>query len=124
MARISVGASNRYNSNSRLQSQTSGLFVPTNYSFENSIGVVATTNLLAQRKVNSAFGYLDVDYKKMVYLSVQEEMTGPLLYKNQTIPISILLLHWVLFHQLCSSFRNLFLLQSSEGRGPGYLLTI
>jgi len=67
---LSVGASNRYNSNSRLQSQTSGLFVPTNYSFDNSIGIVTTTNLLAQRKVNSAFGYLDVDYKKMVYLSV------------------------------------------------------
>ena len=67
---LSVGASNRYNSNSYLQGQTSGLFVPKDYSFENSIGVVTTVNRLAQRKVNSAFGYLDVDYKKMIYLSL------------------------------------------------------
>jgi len=67
---LSVGASNRYNSNSYLQSQTSGLFVPKDYSFENSIGVVSSIDRLAQRKVNSAFGYLDVDYKKMVYLGV------------------------------------------------------
>jgi len=66
----SAGVSNRYNSNTNLSSGTSGLSVPADYNLGNSIGVVTTSNLLAQRKVNSVFGYIDADYKKMIYLSL------------------------------------------------------
>lgn len=67
---LSAGVSNRYNSNSGLFSQTSGLYVPKAYSLSNSIGAISSTNRLAQRKVNSVFGYLDADYKRMVFLSL------------------------------------------------------
>ena len=69
-ATISAGASNRYNSNSSLFSQTNGLNVPVNYNLGNTVGALRSTNQLAQRMVKSVFGYIDVDYKKMVYVGV------------------------------------------------------
>src|SRR4030095_9450835 len=64
------GASSRYNHNSNLFSQTNGLNVPANYNLANTVGAVVTTNLMAERMVNSVFGYLDFDYRKMVFLGV------------------------------------------------------
>jgi TonB-linked SusC/RagA family outer membrane protein len=69
-ATISAGASSRYNSNSYLSSQTTGLNVPADYNLDNTIGAVRSTNRKAEKMVNSVFGYLDVDYKKMIYLGV------------------------------------------------------
>lgn len=69
-ATVSAGVSSRYNSNSQLASQTNGLYVPKGYNLGNSVGAIVSTNLLAQRKVNSVFGYLDMDYRRMIFLSV------------------------------------------------------
>ena len=69
-ATLSVGGSNRYNSSSYLNSQTAGLNVPEIYNLGNSIGPVRSLNERAEKKVNSYFGYLDLDYKQMVYASV------------------------------------------------------
>ena len=83
---VSVGASSRYNSNSNLFSQTNGLNVPVNYNLDNTIGAVRTTNRRAERKVNSAFGYIDVDYKKMIYLGVtaRNDVTSTLQKPNNS----------------------------------------
>ncbi len=67
-ATISAGASSRYNSSSYLFSQTNGLNVPRNYNLDNTVGAVRSTNQLAEKKVNSFFGYLDVDYKSMIFV--------------------------------------------------------
>lgn len=67
---ISAGASSRYNSNSNLFSQTNGLNVPENYNLANTVGAVRTTNQRAERMVNSVFGYIDADYKRMVYVGL------------------------------------------------------
>lgn len=67
---LSAGASSRYNSSSNLFSQTTGLNVPANYNLANTVGAVRSTNLRAERSVNSVFGYLDADYKNMVYLGL------------------------------------------------------
>jgi TonB-linked SusC/RagA family outer membrane protein len=67
---ISVGGSSRFNSNSNLFSQTNGLNVPVNYNLANTIGALRTTNQLAERMVNSVFGYIDADYKNMVFLGL------------------------------------------------------
>ncbi|MBI1782198.1 MAG: SusC/RagA family TonB-linked outer membrane protein [Sphingobacteriales bacterium] len=67
-ATVSVGASSRYTSANNLNSQTNGLNVPVNYNLGNSKGAVVTTNRSAEKKVNSAFGYVDVDYKKMIFV--------------------------------------------------------
>ena len=67
---LSVGASSRYNSNSNLASQTNGLNVPVNYNLGNTIGAVRSTNFKAEKMVNSYFGYLDADYKNMVFVGV------------------------------------------------------
>ena len=69
-ATISGGVSSRYNNNSYLYSKTNGLNVPVNYNLANTIGAVYTENFKAERQVNSVFGYADIDYKKMVFLSV------------------------------------------------------
>ena len=83
---VSVGASSRYNSNSNLFSQTNGLNVPVNYNLDNTIGAVRTTNRRAERKVNSAFGYIDADYKKMIYLGVtaRNDVTSTLQKPNNS----------------------------------------
>lgn len=65
---VSVGASSRFNSNSNLFSQTNGLNVPVNYNLANTVGALRTTNQKAERMVNSVFGYVDLDYKNMVFL--------------------------------------------------------
>ncbi|MGZ8536916.1 MAG: SusC/RagA family TonB-linked outer membrane protein [Flavisolibacter sp.] len=67
---FSVGGSSRFNSNSNLFSQTNGLNVPVNYNLANTIGALRTTNQLAERMVNSVFGYIDADYKNMIYLGL------------------------------------------------------
>jgi TonB-linked SusC/RagA family outer membrane protein len=67
---LAAGASNRYNNISNLYSRTTGLNVPADYNLDNTIGAVFTSNQRAEKKVNSAFGYLDVDYKQMVYLGL------------------------------------------------------
>jgi hypothetical protein len=84
---------------------------------------VSSIDRLAQRKVNSAFGYLDVDYKKMVYLSVTGRNDGPLPAKTKQfllLPSASL----GVIPSTCSNFPNLFPLQSSGEHGPGFLLTI
>jgi TonB-linked SusC/RagA family outer membrane protein len=67
-ATVSAGASSRYNNNNNLFSQTNGLNVPADYNLDNTVGAVITHNLKAERMVNSVFGYLDMDYKKMVFV--------------------------------------------------------
>jgi len=67
---VSLGASSRYNNNSNLFSQTNGLNVPADYNLDNTVGAVVTHNLKAERMVNSVFGYLDMDYRKMVFVGV------------------------------------------------------
>jgi hypothetical protein len=34
------------------------------------VGAVRSSNLKAERKVNSVYGYIDVDYKNMIYLGL------------------------------------------------------
>jgi len=65
---LSAGGSSRFNSISNLFSQTTGLNVPADYNLDNTVGAVRTTNRKAEKMVNSVFGYLDADYKQMVYL--------------------------------------------------------
>jgi TonB-linked SusC/RagA family outer membrane protein len=67
---LSVGASSRYNESSYLNSQTNGLNVPVNYNLDNTVGAVRSTNRRAEKMVNSVFGYLDVDYKNMIYVGL------------------------------------------------------
>jgi TonB-linked SusC/RagA family outer membrane protein len=69
-ATVSAGASNRYNDNSYVDAATVGLNVPALYTLSNSIAPVTSVNKLAQRMVNSAFGYADVDYKRMIFLGL------------------------------------------------------
>jgi hypothetical protein len=42
--------------------------VPTLYNLDNTVGPVVSTDRLAERKINSLFGYFDVDYKQMIFL--------------------------------------------------------
>lgn len=67
---ISAGASSRFNDNSNLFSQTNGLNVPVNYNLGNTVGALRTTNLEAERLVNSVFGYVDADYRNMVFIGL------------------------------------------------------
>ncbi|HTG57406.1 MAG TPA: hypothetical protein VL943_14110, partial [Niabella sp.] len=67
-ATASVGGSSRYNNNNYLNSKTNGLNVPELYNLSNSTGPVTSTNGRAARKVNSLFGYVDLDYKQMIFL--------------------------------------------------------
>lgn len=67
---ISAGASNRFNNNNYLDVATVGLNVPALYTLSNSIAPVTPMNKLAQKMVNSVYGYADVDYKNMVFLGV------------------------------------------------------
>jgi TonB-linked SusC/RagA family outer membrane protein len=69
-ATVSAGASSRYNTSSYVDAATVGLNVPALYTLSNSIAPVTTVNKLAQKMVNSAFGYADIDYKNMIFLSV------------------------------------------------------
>jgi hypothetical protein len=82
----SIGASSRYNSSSNLYSVTNGLNVPVNYNLGNTIGPVRSTNQRAEKLVNSAFGYIDADYKGMVYLGLtgRTDKTSTLLPPNDS----------------------------------------
>lgn len=83
---LSAGGSSRYNSSSNLYSQTNGLNVPANYNLANTNGAVQTTNKKAEKMVNSLMGYLDVDYRNMVYLSVtgRKDVTSSLQKPNNS----------------------------------------
>ena len=83
---LSAGASSRYNSNSYLFSQTNGLNVPVDYNLDNTIGALRTTNRRAEKMVNSVFGYLDADYKKMIYLGLtgRNDITSSLQKPNNS----------------------------------------
>jgi hypothetical protein len=85
-ATVSAGASSRFNSNGNLFSQTNGLNVPVNYNLSNTIGAVRSTNLRAEKKVNSVFGYLDADYKNMVFIGVtaRKDITSTLQKPNNS----------------------------------------
>lgn len=85
-ATLSAGGSSRYNSSSNLYSQTTGLNVPVNYNLANTVGAVRSTNLRAEKMVNSVFGYLDADYKNMVYLGItgRNDVTSTLQRPNNT----------------------------------------
>src|SRR5688500_3343805 len=63
-----AGAGTRYNNNSYLAARTNGLNVPVLYNLDNPVGPVVRQNRHAERKINSLFGYVDVDYKQMVFL--------------------------------------------------------
>lgn len=69
-ATFSAGVSNRYNKNGYLSANTNGLNVPALYNLDNTVGAVSATNRNAERKVNSIFGYLDLDYKQMIFLGI------------------------------------------------------
>lgn len=69
-ATVSAGASSRYNDNSYIDVATVGLNVPALYTLTNSISPVTPVNKLAQKMVNSAFGYIDIDYKRMIYIGI------------------------------------------------------
>lgn len=69
-ATVSGGGSIRYNSNSYLTSKTNGLNVPTLYNLDNTVGPVSASNRRAERKVTSVYGYVDLDYKQMVFVSL------------------------------------------------------
>jgi TonB-linked SusC/RagA family outer membrane protein len=83
---LSAGASSRYNSSSNLFAQTTGLNVPANYNLANTVGAARSTNLQAEKKVNSLFGYLDADYKNMVFLGItgRNDITSTLLKPNNS----------------------------------------
>jgi len=83
---ISGGASSRFNSNSYLFSETTGLNVPADYNLDNTIGSVTTTNQKAERMVNSVFGYLDADYKQKVFVGVtgRNDITSTLQRPNNS----------------------------------------
>lgn len=67
---LSGGASHRFNSYSGSSSNTVGLNIPDFYNLSNSISPAQTSNFLYEKEVKSAYGYADLNYKRMVYLSV------------------------------------------------------
>lgn len=85
-ATVSAGGSSRYSNISNLYSKTNGLNVPADYSLNNSVGAVYTNNLRAEQMVNSVFGYVDIDYKKMFYLGItgRNDMTSTLQKPNNS----------------------------------------
>lgn len=82
----SAGASTRYNNNSYLSSRTNGLNVPVLYNLDNTVGPVVSANRRAERKINSVFGYVDLDYKQMVFLgaTVRSDYTTALQKPNNS----------------------------------------
>ncbi|MEI9947000.1 MAG: SusC/RagA family TonB-linked outer membrane protein [Chitinophagaceae bacterium] len=82
----SLGGSTRYTSSSYSYSRTNGLSVPTNYNFGNSTNAVITTNEKREKAVKSFFGYVDIDYKRMIYLGVtaRNDVTTSLKKPNNT----------------------------------------
>jgi TonB-linked SusC/RagA family outer membrane protein len=82
----SAGASSRYNNNSYLSSRTNGLNVPVLYNLDNTVGPVVSANRRAERKINSVFGYIDADYKQMVFLgaTARQDYTSTLQKPNNS----------------------------------------
>jgi TonB-linked SusC/RagA family outer membrane protein len=69
-ATFSIGGSHRFNSNRGHSSRTAGLNVPGFFNLENSIAPVTSTSILDEKEVSSAYGYIDLNYNRMIYLSV------------------------------------------------------
>ncbi len=68
---VSAGASSRYDQTKGLYSNTvGGLAVPNNYTLENTRDPLYSTNYLTEKQYQSLFGYSDISYKNMIYLSV------------------------------------------------------
>ncbi|HEV7621088.1 MAG TPA: TonB-dependent receptor plug domain-containing protein, partial [Flavisolibacter sp.] len=85
-ATVSVGGSNRYNNSKYEDVTTVGLNVPALYTLNNSISPVIALNKLADKMVNSVFGYTDLDYKRMIFLSItgRQDWTTTLQKPNNT----------------------------------------
>jgi TonB-linked SusC/RagA family outer membrane protein len=66
----SAGGSHRFNAYSASRSRTVGLNIPDFYNLSNSISPVTSSNTLTEKEVKSAYGYVDVNYKRMIYLSL------------------------------------------------------
>ena len=70
-ATVSAGGSNLYTQSKRFDGNTQGgLSVPAFYNLSNSINTQISLNKLAEKQVTSAYGYADISYKTMVYVSV------------------------------------------------------
>lgn len=82
----SVGGSSRYTTASYSNAKTNGLSVPTNYNFANSINAVTTINQRREKMVNSVFGYIDADYKRIIYLGItaRNDVTSSLQKPNNS----------------------------------------
>ncbi|MBL7740928.1 MAG: SusC/RagA family TonB-linked outer membrane protein [Chitinophagaceae bacterium] len=66
----SLGGSSRFTTAGYSYSKTNGLSVPASYNFANSTNAVTTVNQRREKMVNSVFGYVDADYKRMIYLGI------------------------------------------------------
>jgi len=70
-ATISAGGSNLYTQSKRFDGSTQGgLNVPAFYNLSNSINTQTSLNKLAEKQVTSAYGYIDLGYRNMAYLSL------------------------------------------------------
>jgi len=67
---LSAGGNSRWEEHNYLYSRTSGLNIPGFYNLSNSTGDVLASNSLRQKKVNSLYGTLDLNYKKTVFLGI------------------------------------------------------
>ncbi|TKK71879.1 SusC/RagA family TonB-linked outer membrane protein [Ilyomonas limi] len=68
---VSAGASSRFDQANGLYSNTvGGLAVPNNYTLANTRDPLNSTNYLNEKQYMSLFGYSDISYKNIVYLSL------------------------------------------------------
>lgn len=67
---ISAGASHRFNRATDQYAKTAGLNVPKFYNLSNSIKDIVNENNLYEKEVKSAYGFIDLNYDRKVYLSV------------------------------------------------------
>ncbi len=66
----SGGASHRFTSYSEQASRTVGLNIPGFYNLSNSISPAQTSNFLEEEEVKSLLGYVDMNFKHIVYLGL------------------------------------------------------
>ena len=68
---VSAGASSRYDRADSLYANTvGGLAVPNNYTLENTRDPLFSRNALTEKQYQSLFGYTDLSYKNMIYVSL------------------------------------------------------
>jgi TonB-linked SusC/RagA family outer membrane protein len=65
---LTAGGNNRWEEHNYLYARTTGLNIPGFYNLSNSTGDVRASNSLRQKKVNSLYGTMDMNYKKAIYL--------------------------------------------------------